>query len=66
MVGICLGKGLGKEQYIIGDMSIKGVVAKDLRNTRQNLWLLQNTRLSNVMKMAEIVANGIYNSIELE
>ena len=64
--GISLGKSLGKEQYIIGDMAIKGVVAKNLKNPRQNLKLLQNIPLNHVMKMADVVANGIYNSIDCE
>ena len=62
--GICLGKGLGKEKYIIGDMNVKAIVSKDLKNPKQNLYLLQNIRLNMIMEMADVVANGIYNSID--
>lgn len=64
--GICLGKGIGKSKVWIGDMSIKGVVAKNLGNPRHNLRLLQNVHLGFIMQMADVVANGIYNSIEFE
>ena len=64
--GITLGNGLGRNSYYIGNMNIKGVVARNLRNPRQNFKLLQNVRLGEVMKMADLVANGIYNSVELE
>ena len=50
----------------IGDMSIKGVVAKKSNNPRCNLNLLQNTRLSLVLNMADIVSSGIYNVIEID
>ena len=36
------------------------------RDQRCNFNLLQNTRLSLVMNMADIVASGIYNVIDLE
>ncbi len=64
--GSYLGKGIGKERYCIGDMSIKGVVARDLKNPRQNLTILQNIHLGFVMKMADTVANGIFDSIEID
>ena len=64
--GIYLGNGLRKEGYIIGDMSIKGIVAKDLGSPRQNFRMLQNVHLNDVIKMADIVANGIFNSIDIK
>ena len=64
--GIVLGKGLGKDKTYIGDMSIKGVVAKDFENIKQNLCILQNINLGFVMNMAETVANGIFDSIEIQ
>lgn len=64
--GVIIGSSMGRTKYIIGDMSIKGVIARDLHNSRQNFRLLQNIRLNSVMQMADIVANGIYQSIEIE
>ena len=64
--GIILGKGLGKAKTCIGDMSIKGIVAKDFDNIKSNLWVLQNINLGFVMKMADTVANGIFASIEIQ
>lgn len=64
--GIVLGKGLGKDKVHVGDMNIKGVVAKDMENLKQNLWTLRNINLGLVINMADIVANGIYNSIEIQ
>lgn len=63
--GIYLGKGLGKERICIGDMSIKGVVARDLVSPKQNLCVLQNINLGFVINMADTVVNGIFNSIEI-
>lgn len=64
--GIYLGKGLRKDGYIVGDMSIKGIVAKDLGSSRQNYKLLQNIHLKDVIEMADIVAEGIFNSIDIK
>ena len=64
--GIILGSSISRERYIIGDMHIKGVVARDLINPKKNFYLMQNTRLNMVMKMADIVSNGIYESIEIK
>lgn len=64
--GIVLGKGLGKEKFHVGDMNIKGVVAKDMENVKQNLLNLRNINLGFVIDMADIVADGIYNSIEIQ
>lgn len=64
--GILLGQGMGKNKMSIGDMSIKGVVARNLGNPKCNLQLLQNTSLSLVLDMAETVSQGIYASIQCE
>lgn len=64
--GIYLGRGVGKERKCIGNMSIKGVVAKNLGNPKCNMQLLQNTRLALVLDMAETVSYGIYESIQCE
>lgn len=60
-----LGKGLSKKYSAVGDISIKGVVAKNFKIPRQNLNVLQNTSLKLVMDLAEITANGIYKVIAI-
>lgn len=60
-----IGSGLNKRNIHVGDMSIKGIVSKDLRNPRYNFKLLQNTPLNLIMNMADIVAKGIYNVINV-
>lgn len=60
------GKGLSKTCIHIGDMSIQGIVAQNLRNSMQNFRMLQNTSLGLVMSMADIVSKGIYNIINYE
>ncbi len=59
-----LGKGLNKNIAFVGDISIKGVVAKDLKLAKYNLKLLQNTPLSLVISLANSTANGIYEVIK--
>lgn len=63
---VSLAAGMNRRVEDIGDMSIKGVVAQRSNNPRCNLNLLQNTRLSLVMNMANIVASGMYNVIEID
>ena len=40
-----VGSGIGRKNIYVGDMSIKGIVNKDLRNPKYNFRLLQNTSL---------------------
>lgn len=40
-----VGSGISKKNIYVGDMSIKGIVSKDLRNPKYNFKLLQNTSL---------------------
>lgn len=56
--------GTGRNSIEIGDMSIKGVVAKNHRNSRQNFYELQNTSLNLVVKLADITSKGIYETIK--
>ena len=56
---ICLGSGLNKSEIIVGEINIKGVVAKNLNNKEDNFIMLQNTKLGLVMKMAKIVIKVI-------
>ncbi len=51
------GKGTGKNMIKIGDISIKAVVAKDLKMPRYNFSNLQNTSLGSIMKLADITAS---------
>ena len=52
-------------KILVGDISIKGVVSKDLKNVENNLRLLQNIPLSLIMNMSDIVAQGIYDVINV-
>lgn len=63
--GMYLGSGLNKKINCVGDMSIKGIVSENLNVPKYNFRLLQNTPLSLVMTMADIVASGIYNTINI-
>ncbi len=58
------GKGINKNILSVGDISIKGVVAIDFKTPKYNFSSLQNTSLRNVLKLANITSNGIYQSIK--
>lgn len=64
--GICLGSSLNRQSITVGDMSIRGIVGRNCRNTNQNMNILQNVPLSRAVNMAEIVSTGIYNIINYE
>ncbi len=55
------GSGVGKDIDPVGDISIAGIVNF---GGFMDFLVLQNTRLSVVMKMADIIANGIKAAIE--
>lgn len=55
---------MNKNIYV-GNVSIKGVVSKNLNNPRNNIRLLQSVPLNRIMVMADCVANGIYNVINV-
>ena len=40
-----VGNGISRKNIYVGDMSIKGIVSKDLINPKYNFKLLQNTPL---------------------
>lgn len=63
--GMYLGKALNKNINYIGDLSIKGIVSKNVNVPQYNFRLLQNTSLSLVMNMADVVSSGIYNVINI-
>lgn len=49
----------------VGDVSIKGIVSRNLKNSKCNFRLLQNTPLNLVMNMADSVAQGICDVINV-
>lgn len=61
---IILGKGLNKKKIEIGDISIKAVVGKNYKMTNYNFYVLQNTSLNMVIKLANTVADGITEVIK--
>ncbi len=58
------GKGTNKKMIEVGNISIKGIVARDHNMPRYNYHELQNTSLNIVMNLADITAEGIYNVIK--
>lgn len=56
------GAGLKKSLPYIGDLYITGIVNK---SNRLDFSVIQNTRLFNVMKMADIISTGIWNCLNL-
>lgn len=60
-----IGSGINKRNLYIGDISIKGIVAKDFKNPKHNFNALQNMPLSIIIDMAECVSTGIYNVINV-
>ena len=63
--GMYLGKALNKKINYIGDISIKGIVSQNVNVPQYNFKLLQNTSLSLVMNLADVVSSGIYNVINV-
>ncbi len=52
-------------KILVGDISIKGVVSKDLKNLGCNFRLLRKVPLSLIMNMADCVAQGISDVINV-
>ncbi len=63
--GLIVRSGLSSKGICVGNISIKGVVSKDLNKPQYNFRLLQNTPLGFIMNMAECTAYGIYNVINV-
>lgn len=61
---IPLGAGINKQIKNVGNISIRGVVAKDYKFPKYNFSQLQNTSLGLVMKLANTTADGIYQVIK--
>lgn len=51
------GKGTGKKMIFVGDISIRGIVARDYKMLKYNFSGLQNASLGSVIKLADITAN---------
>lgn len=60
-----IGKSLNNKCIYAGDISIKGIVAKNLNNSRYNFKVLQNTSLNLIMNMVDSVVEGIYDVINV-
>lgn len=60
-----VGSSINKRNLYIGDISIKGIVAKDYKNSKYNFKTLQNIPLNIIMNMADCVSTGIYNVINV-
>lgn len=58
---ICPGAGISKKLSEVGDVSVTGIVNKW---SRDGIVQLQSTRLALVMNMAEIIADGISETME--
>ena len=56
------GKGIGKHLTEVGDFSIIGIIDSSDKDFHD---LLQETRLSFVYEMAEVITNGIINAVVL-
>lgn len=62
--GMKFANGISQATIGIGNMSVKGVVAKNHKMPRQNFYELQNTSLNLVMNLADITSRGIYEAIK--
>lgn len=58
------GRGTNKKMIEIGDISIKGIVARDYKMPSYNFNQLQTTSLNIVINLANIASEGIYNVIK--
>ena len=59
-----LGKGLYKSKVEVGNISIKVVVGKNYKLSKYNFASLQNVSLNEVIRLSEIVVDGIYEVIK--
>lgn len=60
-----VGNCINKKALYIGDISIKGIVARDCKNSKYNFKTLQNIPLNIIMDMADCVSTGIYHVINV-
>ena len=59
-----LGRGLNKNKIELGDLSIKAVVGKNNKLPYYNYNILQNVPLNTVIKLANVVADGIVEIVK--
>ena len=59
-----LGRGLNKNKIELGDLSIKAVVGKNNKLPYYNFNILQNVPLNTVIKLANVVADGIVEIVK--
>ena len=59
-----LGKGLSKQKIEVGDISIKAVVGKNYKLSKYNFSSLQNISLNVVIRLAQLISDGIYETIK--
>jgi len=59
-----LGKSLNKSKVEIGDISIKAVVGKNYKLSKYNFTSMQNISLNAVIRLASLIADGIYEVIK--
>ena len=57
-------KGTRNDFIEVGNISVKGVVAQDCKVPKYNFSVLQNTPLGKVLNLAQMTANGIFESIK--
>ena len=58
-----LGKGIGKEIFVLGDISIKCSICKNEYNNIDNFKSLQHVSKSFIKSMSDIVSTGIYEVV---
>ena len=58
------GKGIKEKGIRVGNISIRAIIGKKENTSRKNMDILQNTSLNMVIKLAEIVSNGIIEVIQ--
>lgn len=57
--------GFVKRKILVGDISIKGVVSRDLKKAEHNFRLLKNAPLNLIMNMADCTVQGIKDIINV-
>ena len=62
--GIYLGSSLGKRKIYVGNMNIRGVVAKNMGIPKYNFRMLQSVHLNNIIQMSNATVKGIISSID--
>lgn len=61
---LTLARGLNKNKIQVGNANIKAVVGKDYKLSNYNFIALQNISLNSVIKLADIVSEGIIDVIK--